>query len=110
MARARSAPRKHFRRRLSERCERSERSEFCAGPWTRAPQGSRPAGPTASVARRAPPGQPFAATALNAPDCVRVSNVSNGPQANIPSVSCVKLSRVKPRVEPRVKPHAQRNG
>ena len=41
MARERSEPRKHFWRILFERSERSERSELCAGPWTRAPQGSR---------------------------------------------------------------------
>ncbi len=79
MARARSAPRGHFWRILSERSERSERSELCAGPWTRAPQGSRRAAPTASVARRAPPGQPFAATGLNAQK--RTLNVGKGPQA-----------------------------
>jgi hypothetical protein len=37
---------------LFERRERSERSEFCAGPWTRAPQGSRSEAETASLARR----------------------------------------------------------
>jgi len=58
MARARSALRHHFWRILSERSERSERSELCAGPWTRAPQGSRRAAPTASVAGRAWPGHP----------------------------------------------------
>ena len=79
MARARSAPRGHFWRILSERSERSERSELCAGPWTRAPQGSRRAAPTASVARRAPPGQPFAATGLNARQ--PTLNVGKGPTA-----------------------------
>ncbi len=68
----------HFWRILSERSERSERSELCAGPWTRAPQGSRRAAPTASVARRALPGQPFAATGLNAQK--RTLNVGIGPQ------------------------------
>ncbi len=77
MARARSAPRGHFWRILFERSERSERSELCAGPWTRAPQGSRRAAPTASVARRAPPGQPFAATTRNARK--RTLNVGSGP-------------------------------
>ena len=64
MASARSAPRKHFWRILSERSERSERSELCAGPWTLVAQGSRRPAPTASSARCAPPGQPFAATPL----------------------------------------------
>ena len=39
-------------RRLFERSERSERSEFGDGPRDRAPQGSRPAGPTAEPKRR----------------------------------------------------------
>ena len=57
-----------------------ERSELCAGPWTRAPQGSRSAAETASVARRAPTARPFAATT------VRVlgrtpANDRTGPQA-----------------------------
>ncbi len=76
MARERSEPRELTWRILFERSERSERSELCAGPWTRAPQGSRRAAPTASVARRAPPGQPFAATV----SCMR-TNARSGPQA-----------------------------
>ena len=36
-------------RHLSERSERSERSELCRRPRDRAPQGSRPARPTAAV-------------------------------------------------------------
>ncbi len=76
MARERSEPRKHFWRMLFERSERSERSELCAGPWTRAPQGSLSAAKAASVARRAPTGWPFAATVPR----MRL-NGSNGPQA-----------------------------
>jgi hypothetical protein len=77
MARERSEPRQHFWRILSERSERSERSESCAGPWTRAPQGSRSAAQAASSARRAAPGQPFAATELRLP--IDASNARNGP-------------------------------
>ena len=79
MARARSALRRLTWRILSERSERSERSELCAGPWTRAPQGSRSEATAASAARRAPPGQPFAATATHTPK--RTANVRNGPSA-----------------------------
>ena len=78
MARERSEPRKHFWRILFERSERSERSESCAGPWTRAPQGSRSAAQAASSARCAAPGQPVAATELCLP--IDASNVRNGPQ------------------------------
>ena len=66
MARARSALRGLTWRILFERSERSERSELCAGPWARAPQGSRRAATTVSVARRAPPAHPFAATTARA--------------------------------------------
>jgi len=47
-------------RRLFERSERSERSEFRRGPCDRAAQGSRPAGPTAVHERRRIPGRGFA--------------------------------------------------
>ena len=77
MARERSEPRRHFWRILFERSERSERSESCAGQWTRAPQGSRSAAQAASSARRAAPGQPFAATELRLP--IVASNVRSGP-------------------------------
>ena len=77
MARARSALRRLTWRILFERSERSERSESCAGPWTRAPQGSRSAAQAASSARRAAPGQPFAATELRLP--IVASNVRSGP-------------------------------
>jgi len=49
-------------RRLFERSERSERSEFRRGPRDRAPQGSRPAGPTAVHERRRIPGRGFASS------------------------------------------------
>jgi hypothetical protein len=48
---------------LFERSERSERSEFCAGPRGRAAQGSRRAAPTATVKRPGLPGPTFAARA-----------------------------------------------
>ena len=73
----RSELRKLACRILFERSERSERSESCAGPWTRAPQGSRSAAQAASSARRAAPGQPFAATELRLP--IVASNVRSGP-------------------------------
>ena len=82
MARERSEPRQHFWRILFERSERSERSELCAGPWTRAPQGSRSAAQAASSARRAAPGQPFAATALRLP--IDASCVRNWPGPGFP--------------------------
>ena len=69
MARERSEPRKHFWRILFERSERSERSESCAGPWTRAPQGSRSAAQAASSARRDAPGQPFTSPADRCVEC-----------------------------------------
>ena len=80
MARERSEPRRHFWRILSERSERSERSELCAGPWTRAPQGSLSAAKAASVDRRAPPGQPFAATETFTP--TQTLKVRNVPKAD----------------------------
>ena len=83
MARERSEPRKHFWRILFERSERSERSELCAGPWTRAAQGSRSAAETASVARRAPPGRPFAATTAHTRK--PTVKVRNGPKPVIAS-------------------------
>ena len=52
-------------RRLFERSERSERSEFGDGPRDRAPEGSRPAGPTAEAKRRSPPTGALAAHATN---------------------------------------------
>ncbi|MDO9073482.1 MAG: hypothetical protein Q7U73_09460, partial [Rubrivivax sp.] len=55
--------------------------ELCAGPWTRAPQGSLSEAKAASVARRAPPGQPFAATTVNAPKQT-FTNVRNGPRVD----------------------------
>ena len=79
MARERSEPRELTWRILSERSERSERSELCAGPWTRAPQGSLSAAKAASVDRRAPPGQPFAATGPCTP--TQTLKVRNVPQA-----------------------------
>jgi len=50
--------------RLSERSERSERSEFRGAASGRAPQGSRPAGPTAVHERRRIPGRGFARSDL----------------------------------------------
>ena len=47
-------------RRLFERSERSERSEFRRAALGRAPQGSRPARPTAVHERRRTPGRGFA--------------------------------------------------
>jgi hypothetical protein len=47
-------------RRLSEHSERSERSEFRRAASSRAPQGSRPAGPTAAHERRRIPARGFA--------------------------------------------------
>ena len=78
MARERSEPRELTWRILSERSERSERSELCAGPGTRAPQGSLSAAKAASVARRAPPGRPFAATVSR-----MHTNARNVPQADV---------------------------
>jgi len=46
--------------RLFERSERSERSEFRHGPRDRAPEGSRPTGPTAAHERRRTPARGFA--------------------------------------------------
>ena len=67
-------------RRLFERSERSERSEFRRGPCDRAPQGSRPAGPTAAHERRRIPGRLCLArstharsnTTMNAPSALNV--------------------------------------
>jgi len=50
--------------RLFERSERSERSEFRGATSDRAPQGSRPAGPTAASERRRIPGCGFASLGL----------------------------------------------
>jgi hypothetical protein len=49
-----------FSAQLFERSERSERSEFCAGPCERAAQGSRHAVPTATAASAARPEHRFA--------------------------------------------------
>ncbi len=95
MARERSEPRQHFWRILFERSERSERSELCAGPWTRAPQGSRSEAEAASSARRAAPGQPFATTELRLPidsSCVR----------NWPGLPFQGRRRKRPADRPRV--------
>ena len=51
---------------LFERSERSERSEFCAGPRDRAAQGSRRAAPTTSVKRPSLPAPAFAARTSHA--------------------------------------------
>ena len=51
-------------RRLFEHSERSERSEFRRGPCDRAPEGSRPAGPTAAHERRRIPARGFARSDL----------------------------------------------
>ncbi len=51
--------------RLFERSERSERSDFLGGPRDRAPQGSRPEGPTAVHERRRIPARGFASLALH---------------------------------------------
>ena len=61
VARARSALRQLTCRRLFERSERSERSEFGDGPRDRAAQGSRRAATTAEAKRSGLPGQAFAA-------------------------------------------------
>ena len=61
VARARSAPRELTCRRLFERSERSERSEFGDGPRDRAPEGSRSEAETAEVKRSRLPGHAFAA-------------------------------------------------
>ena len=86
MPRERSELRELTWRILFERSERSERSELCAGPWTRAPQGSRSAAETASVARRAPTARPFAATTVRTPRRTP-ANVRIGPQAAKPAVA-----------------------
>jgi len=51
-------------RRLFERSERSERSEFRRGPRDRAPEGSQPAGLAAVHERRRTPDRGFASLAL----------------------------------------------
>ena len=112
MAREHSEPRKHFWRILFERSERSERSELCAGPWTRCtepghkqssglfvpgegpglwpgPQGSRSAAQAASSARLAPPGQPFAATELWARTTWMNDRLGPRPVVWTPRFSCV---------------------
>jgi hypothetical protein len=61
VARARSALRQLTCRRLFERSERSERSEFGDGPRDRAAQGSRRAATTAEAKRSSLPGHAFAA-------------------------------------------------
>ena len=63
VARARSALQQLTCRRLFERSERSERSEFGDGPRDRAAQGSRRAAPTAEAKRSSLPGRDFAAPA-----------------------------------------------
>ena len=63
VARARSAHQQLTCRRLFERSERSERSEFGDGPRDRAAQGSRRAAPTAEAKRSSLPGRDFAAPA-----------------------------------------------
>ena len=88
LARERSEPREHFWRILFERSERSERSELCAGPGTRAPQGSLSAAKAASVACRALTGQPFAATISRVQ-----TNVRNGPQ---PDASIISMPTRQP--------------
>ena len=64
VARARSALRELTCRRLFERSERSERSEFGDGPRDRAAQGSRSAAETAEVKRSRLPGRAFAAQTI----------------------------------------------
>jgi hypothetical protein len=61
VARARSALRELTCRRLFERSERSERSEFGDGPRDRAAQGSLSEAKTAEVKRSSLPGHAFAA-------------------------------------------------
>ena len=61
MARARSALRRLTCRRLFERSERSERSEFGDRPRTRAAQRSRRDAATAPATRSGPPARAFAA-------------------------------------------------
>jgi hypothetical protein len=78
-ARARSALRSLTCRHLSERRERSERSEFVDGPQARAPQCSR-------RTRRPPPHEPLPAAARREPRIRRkeertFADVSNGPKA-----------------------------
>ena len=92
MARARSALRRLTWRILFERSERSERSELCAGPWTRAAQGSRSAAETASVVRRAPPGRPFAATTVRTRK--PMVKVRTGPRAESLPARTIHASRV----------------
>ena len=92
MARARSALRRLTWRILFERSERSERSELCAGPWTRAAQGSRSAATTASVVRRAPPGRPFAATTVRTRK--PMVKVRTGPRAESLPARTIHASRV----------------
>jgi len=64
-ARAQRALRSSDSPRLFERSERSERSEFLGGPRDRAPEGSRPAGPTAAHERRRIPARGFASLCLS---------------------------------------------
>ena len=95
MARERSEPRELTWRILSERSERSERSELCAGPWTRAPQGSLSAAKAASVDRRAPPGQPFAATETCTPtQTLKVRNVPIATPSHAPPTTQARRVRM----------------
>jgi hypothetical protein len=69
VARARSAHQQLTCRRLFERSERSERSEFGDGPRDRAAQGSLSAAKTAEAKRSSLPGRAFAAP--TAAECAR---------------------------------------
>jgi hypothetical protein len=64
-ARARSALRPHARGSCLSAASEGRAASFAAGPCTRAPQGSRPCGPTDTPKRRSPP--PFAEREATAP-------------------------------------------
>jgi hypothetical protein len=82
VARARSAPRDLTCRTLSERRERSERSELCDGPQGRAPQGSRCAAPTAPPKRCRLHGRDFAARLRAANSQANSGTISIAPQGH----------------------------
>jgi len=89
VARARSAHQQLTCRRLFERSERSERSEFGDGPRDRAAQGSLSAAKTAEAKRSSLPGRAFAAPTAAGE---RAANGRNRPRADTQihtDVSCV---------------------
>ena len=77
---------------LFERRERSEQSEFCGAPWSRAPQGSRRKAPAASAARRALPGCGFAAPMLRSQAGVELMRLNATPYERL-SRFCARPTR-----------------